>query len=317
MSESEDKCAICDEAGAAVTILATSYRIRCKRCGNYSIHEDASFACTMSQPGFNRALASAWVSEHTDIFITEAIVAGFATLQQPTIGVRARKLLVRLWQSHPLAGERFSVFVAGTSARPLIAASWSELAVEVEYLFVKMLVGQGYVDAEVGAMVAGVVRGCVITPKGHEFIESIGVENTQSNVGFCAMWFHNDLQPVWLQAIQPGIRAAGYEAIRIDGVEHVDKIDDRIIATIRKSRFVVADLTGSRGGVYFEAGFAIGLNIPVVWTVRADRRDADVHFDTRQYNCIGWSPADLAGFSKSLSNRIEAVLGRGSAAMQA
>ena len=48
---------------------------------------------------------------------------------------------------------------------------------------------------------------------------------------------------------------------------------DRILAEIRKSKFVVADFTscgeciacdkcehiGARGGVYFEAGFALGL----------------------------------------------------------
>ena len=34
---------------------------------------------------------------------------------------------------------------------------------------------------------------------------------------------------------------------------------DRIIAQIRASKFVVADFTRNRGGVYYEAGFALGL----------------------------------------------------------
>ncbi len=36
-------------------------------------------------------------------------------------------------------------------------------------------------------------------------------------------------------------------------------------------RFMIADFTGHRGGVYFEAGFAHGLGIPVIWTCREDQ----------------------------------------------
>jgi hypothetical protein len=70
----------------------------------------------------------------------------------------------------------------------------------------------------------------------------------------------------------------------------------------------VADFTGHRGGVYFEAGFALGMNLPVIWTCRQDCLP-DLHFDIRQFNCIDWkTPEDLAG---RLQNRIEALLGTG------
>lgn len=45
----------------------------------------------------------------------------------------------------------------------------------------------------------------------------------------------------------------------IGSKEHSNKIDDEIIGEIRRSAFIVADFTGHRGGVYFEAGFAMGL----------------------------------------------------------
>jgi nucleoside 2-deoxyribosyltransferase len=80
------------------------------------------------------------------------------------------------------------------------------------------------------------------------------------------------------------------------------------LSEIRRSRFVVADFTGHRGGVYFEAGFAMGLGLPVFWTCRKDGL-AGLHFDVRQYNCIDWDdPADLA---TRLRFRIEAVIGKG------
>lgn len=87
--------------------------------------------------------------------------------------------------------------------------------------------------------------------------------------------------------------------------EHNEKIDDRIIAEIRQSSLIVADFTGQRGGVYFEAGFAKGLGIPVIWTCHEDGVE-NLHFDTRQYNHIVWeSPEDL---KTKLINRISATL---------
>ena len=64
--------------------------------------------------------------------------------------------------------------------------------------------------------------------------------------------------------------------MRIDQKEHLNRIDDEIIAEIRRTRFLVADCTqgetGPRGGVYYEAGFAHGLKIPVVMKFRCAQR---------------------------------------------
>ena len=87
--------------------------------------------------------------------------------------------------------------------------------------------------------------------------------------------------------------------------EHNEKIDDRIIAEIRQSGLVVADFTGQRGGVYYEAGFANGLGIPLIWTCHDDAVE-NLHFDTRQYNHIVWQePVDLRS---QLVDRIAATL---------
>ena len=105
--------------------------------------------------------------------------------------------------------------------------------------------------------------------------------------------------------IENGVRAAGYEPYVMPKKEHVQRIDDLIISEIRRSRFLVADFTGQRQSVYFEAGFAVGLGIPVIWTCRKDEIDK-LHFDTRQYNHIDWeSPAELA---ERLEQRIRAVI---------
>jgi hypothetical protein len=76
---------------------------------------------------------------------------------------------------------------------------------------------------------------------------------------FIAMSFHPSLKTAFSEGIKPAIGDCGLEPVRVDRDEHDDKIDDRIIVEIRRAEFVVADVTMQRQGVYFEAGFAIGL----------------------------------------------------------
>jgi hypothetical protein len=124
---------------------------------------------------------------------------------------------------------------------------------------------------------------------------------------FVGMAFRDDVKAAYTEGIEPGIQDAGYNSLRIDRKEHNNKIDDEIFAEIRKSRFVVADFTHHRGGVYLEAGFAQGLDLPVIWTVRKDQIKK-CHFDTRQYNHIDWTtPQELR---ERLRLRIEATIGR-------
>jgi nucleoside 2-deoxyribosyltransferase len=78
-----------------------------------------------------------------------------------------------------------------------------------------------------------------------------------------------------------------------------------IVAEIKRSGLLVADFTAHRQSVYYEAGFAHGYGIPVIWTCRADHIRA-AHFDTRQYNHIVWdTPATLRA---RLTSRIEATM---------
>ena len=64
----------------------------------------------------------------------------------------------------------------------------------------------------------------------------------------------------------------------------------------------------SAAAFIFEAGFAMGLGVPVIWTARSTSIN-DLHFDTRQYNHIVWdTPTEL--YEKLLA-RIGAVMGGG------
>jgi nucleoside 2-deoxyribosyltransferase len=121
------------------------------------------------------------------------------------------------------------------------------------------------------------------------------------------MWF-DPSQDSARDAIKVAIAAAGYSPIRMDEVQHINRIDDEIIARIRRSRFMVADFTGQNQGVYFEAGYMLGLGRPVLWVCN-DSESKKVHFDARQYNTIFYT--NLDDLKSRLQLRIEAILGKG------
>jgi len=147
-----------------------------------------------------------------------------------------------------------------------------------------------------------------ITAAGWDFIEEHERPSVITDQVFVAMSFLPDLKPAWESGIKPALKKAGYRPYRVDAEPHIERIDTKIITEIKNSRFLVADVTKQRPGVYFEAGYALGLGLPVFWCVRSDDLK-NVHFDTRQYNHIIWeNEQDLAD---QLHLFVTAILGRG------
>lgn len=261
-----------------------------------------------------------WIVEqnlhHLTPTITSHIIRDCKTW--PTIDVfeRANRLLRGIERHTSSIGElwKFDIFDddesfvgTNTAGHAALALSASLTLNEVQYLIKYLKEAELVEDSAVMSSAA-----LSITPKGYAHIAELDTHPSTSLEAFVAMWFDSSMQAAYEDGIQMGIIDAGFRSIRIDQVEHSNKIDDEIVASIRRARFLVADFTSKRdeprGGVYYEAGFAHGLGIPVIWTCRADMID-NIHFDTRQYNHITWqTPEELRA---RLKNRIEAVIGEG------
>ena len=224
---------------------------------------------------------------------------------------RAERLLGHIVETNPNLGTHVSlVRDPGDPESPRFplsysAMAWSESTTmeEVEFLLDDLRHNE-YVTLERNNQLTRVT----VTVPGHAHIAD-QADQTNSSQAFVAMWFNDSVDAVYSDALAPGIFAAGYEPYRIDQGNFLNKIDDEIIAQIRQSRFIVADFThdpeGSvRGSVYYEAGFAYGLGIPVIFTAH---EDAELHFDTRQFPHILWKPNDLNTLRQELTNRILAL----------
>ena len=142
-----------------------------------------------------------------------------------------------------------------------------------------------------------------LTPKGWEEVQRPG--SIDSTTAFVAMWFDYSLTPAYTDGIRPAIEDdCGYRAMRVDLEEtNNDDVVDEILAQITGSQFVIADATGHRQAVYFEAGFAKGLGIPVIWTCNKSDFTEKRTFDTEHYNHILWT--DPTELRKKLANRIK------------
>jgi len=229
------------------------------------------------------------------------------------VNERADRLLKYLARQTPVIGKTvYSLLSQSTSTdtKYLEMLAWSESLSEGELIYLTdYLVKMGWVDKS--RNVSGIFMPTIMVD-GYARLAELATKQINSSRGFVAMWFDDSMTEAYEKGIGPGIEDAGYSPLPINRKEHINKIDDEIIAEIRRSRFVVADFThgdtGPRGGVYYEAGFAHGLNIPVFFTCRKDVLDK-VHFDTRQYNHIVWETA--GDLRKQLADRISAVIGDG------
>lgn len=157
---------------------------------------------------------------------------------------------------------------------------------------------------------SGEGKNVFIQEAGWERLDELRGVIPDSYQGFVAMWFGEEVDHIYSECIAPAIELAGYLPHRVDKREYADRIDDEIIMQIRRSKFIVADLTGHRGGVYYEAGFAHGLGLKVFFSCRDDHFK-DLHFDIAHYNCMKWFAERLPDFKNSLAARIEAEFGKG------
>jgi nucleoside 2-deoxyribosyltransferase len=133
-------------------------------------------------------------------------------------------------------------------------------------------------------------------------------EELKSNQCFVAMSFDQELFDVYDFAIKPAITQTGFKPIIIREDKSIPSdvtINDAILAAIKQSKFTIADFTGHKKGVYFEAGYALGRGHKVIYSCKSSEIDK-AHFDTRNYPHIVWN--DLEDLKKQLIDKIEVFI---------
>jgi hypothetical protein len=290
------------------------FQVNCKTCGLYFITDDAKEALVSKDIKSQRIKISTFIKERQikklptlTLFYKEneqtqiqpRITLNDAIKQFPDkFSDRVDKALLNLSNLSKHTGDKVQITPA-TGYYSLYVDSLNMGSIE---FMVHSLSDLGFVNRK------GLQGGYVLslTQKGWNHIYELEKKsNINSNQVFVAMWFDDSMSSAWENGFKKGIEDAGYTPVRVDNVEHNNKICDEIIAEIRKSRFIISDFTGQRGGVYFEAGFGLGLGLQVIWTCKADSVE-ELHFDTRQYSHVLWE--DEEELRVKLKNRILATI---------
>lgn len=298
-----EPCLLCNEEMKYASVASDLYRVTCPRCGEYFI---VGTAIALLKRNIlttrQKANISGWLHENQGFTIFSYSLDTLQNIKTPSFQERSDKLLLALEKSSTYAGEYIPF------DKSWISWGWCLDMNELKEFTDFLENGANRVSSmdRHGRRVSGYK----ITAIGWQYLENLKKINIDSQQGFVAMWFTDDMQKIYESTISEGILDAGYKPHKVDLREHNEKIDDEIIAQIRKSRFILADFTGQRGGVYFEAGFGKGIGLEVFWSCRKDEIE-NLHFDIRQYNCIDWEADKLADFKKRITNRIESVIGRG------
>lgn len=271
----------------------------CPICGVYEI-DFRALALLSTHPERAHLLAAKVFHEKSESRPTTVSFADVEAIASTPVPLVTRRLELLLAEIIRQSNGRLAFqFALGNLA--LRSASYSATFEDVEALCNELQLRGALASSNhpnTGELIVG----------GWTLYQDLAKERATLSQAFVAMHFDTQILPLYDSGIRQAVENAGYEPLRIDRKEHDGKIDDQIVAEIRRSKFMIADFTGHRGGVYYEVGFAHGQDIRVIFTCRKDAL-ADLHFDVRQYSTILWNrPTDLL---KPLQNKILALFGAG------
>jgi hypothetical protein len=312
MSAERSRCPICGDA-AEVAGAVDSFEVKCPRCGEFRITRTAERELRGDAlTGQQAANASGWIRSHHEVVIGSTDLRALKTLPTPRVPERGRFLLEFLASQHPTPGEHVVIQYSDPALQAVARCTSVESLrfIVGEYLIEATGLLRPFSEESIGRWLA------IISPRGWEYLDAYGQGGEDSPFAFVAMRFGDETSALRDDGIKPAIIDAGFDTRIIDEMPHNDHIDDMILASIRRCRFLIADLTGNRQNVYYEAGFAQGLGLEVIWTIREDLLDAvdrelRPHLDVRQFSFLLWAPEALPDLRKRLTNRIVGTIGLG------
>ncbi|MBZ5634021.1 MAG: hypothetical protein LAO55_12935 [Acidobacteriia bacterium] len=280
-------CPLCEADNPEVeSSLAADHgqiSLRCRRCGSYRLSRN--LALNRVIPKALKPYLSAAASQASDagsplLFDTDNLEEMAAPHQNLSIAQRAERVLSCIAKQVELPGK--GVRVIADDIYPLAdCRSKDELQRYIEHLedegLLKKLHPQGIYEPSI---------------KGWQAIEPTLNSDGDPKLCFVAMWFDDSLDSVFVRGFESAIRDdCNFKPYRVKEDPTNKAVVDRIFSGIRQSRFVVADFTGNRQSVYYEAGFASGLGLEVISCCREDYVK-HLTFDTRHLGHVVWKDAD-------------------------
>ena len=293
-------CELCRDSAGDSSILPDILVCECPRCGDYLITHEA-VRSVRGIPGEFRPYISAATRQASEngrqLKITTKNFRELSDLhQRTTVSEKLDKILVFLAKKTRVPG---SLHVVRYSYDYPLADARDEKEFR-EYL--DHLFSQGLLQIEATGKGPQEIA-YKLTINGWRQLEPVLRPGGEPGRCFVASWLDDQMDEPYRNGIEPAIRACGYPPVWMKDIPENKGITDRILSEIRRAEFIVADFTGQRQSVYFEAGFARGLGREVIWCCR-DTEVNELHFDTRHLGHVAWK--DSADLREKLAASIRA-----------
>jgi hypothetical protein len=314
-------CLVCEtpDATGSNPGVGDFFRIDCKRCGEFDISGTATamLSSAFTEGVHRRALMSHTIRRMIGIqtgsrppmIVSDKLENYWPTDRLPTPSTQADQLILlsgdsQLSPEDPIrfAGHFLNAWVGTSLTRP------DHPHEGVEWLLTHL--------ADEKLLQSHIEPGAVrfyrlqLTMRGWETYAKLKETRANSRTAFMAMKFGDAMLDDMVEAcFKPAVGRAGFELKKLTDEQPAGLIDDQIRASILSGRFVIADLTHGSHGAYWEAGFAEGLNLPVIYTCEKTAWDErKTHFDTNHMLTIIWDSAKPKETGDALTATIRATL---------
>lgn len=283
--------------------------IDCGRCGRYRITTTEQH-CIAAVDLAKRLRLSAWLRERTECggSIPTIDSQWLETLsdifRELTVMERSDKLLAWLARQTLHPGAQVSLI----PDRDFVVA-WAQNTRELGY-YVSLMEDRDWARRlNPGPQTSGTPWQMEVRPKGFDYLDGRGGPRPGLLV-FVARQFSEEVDQLYRSVIAPAIDELGWRPYSVQDDHPGERIDAYIMVKIREARFLVADTTGTRPNVLYEAGYAQGLGKEVIWTAPQAVLDAkDLPFDTRQFRHVPYGSAEQ--LARGLRAEIEYRIGSG------
>jgi len=286
----QNKCPICKTASENnENPLNKTHFIDCKRCGHYYITTEALNDNILDLD--LTAKLSYWIrnNENKKITITNSIIGNIKEISLPNLKEQINNLILFLGKkSRP--GDNYD-----SQVNSLISIVGCFDSVGLLYV-VDYLRDNNYVKIEnIGSPEPLRERDInilsfLLTFKGWDKYDEIKSSSDIGKISFMAIKYGNvSLEKVYEENIKDAVKQTGFEIQLLRDVLRAGSIDDQLRVQIRGAKFLLVDLTDDNNGAYWEAGFAEGLNKPVIYLCEKDKFDKfKTHFDTNHLTTVLW-----------------------------
>lgn len=290
-----------------------TYLIQCERCGEFVITKECIIYQDVSEKinevgyilsGLTRELYE--TGGKRPEFTTgnlEEYAKNYLVPDTGSIEEKIQKLLQRFREKTEFFGQEIELGDIETVVPLAYAKNSDELTALFNLMMEKKL---AEVDITKNEMDDGLRRAKVtLSANGWDITNLLQKKNKESDRGFVAIWFDDSMNES-IGAIEEAITECGFKSVCIRDEHFSEKIMDKALGEIRQSRFVVVDLTGARGSVFFEAGFAHGLGIEAIYVYQdgGAEEKTPLEFYVKHYQCYRYK--DSSDLKETLKNAIKA-----------